>query len=339
MAIKDRFNQRVRASKHGEEEEDYDVGYEDEFPDEVPAIGESAPLDRSEDQDKEDQGSSDVESGVPLEDGQDSTSDPEVSDEEGPMSRSDPSAALANISFGALASAQASLDPSSLKPTKRKRSTQPTAIPRKRRSRSPSPFHEAEERAAGRKLSFNTSAQRASKHAPRELSSKKAVSRKRSVVYTPQSYEKRARDPRFSAATGPLNTSAVSQNYAFLNDYRQSEMQTLKAEMRTTPAKDGKLKEGLKMKLKSMEDQERTRQRFEREQEVKREHRKREREAVGEGKKPYFLKKGDVKREVLRKQFEGMSEKKRDRTMERRRKKVTGRERKMMPDKRRVVEA
>ena len=69
-------------------------------------------------------------------------------------------------------------------------------------------------------------------------------------------------------------------------------------------------------------------------QAVIREHRKLERERVRSGKTPYYLKEGEVRSKVLEKRFEGMGKRKVERVIERRRKKVAGREKKMMPERR-----
>ncbi|MCJ1445511.1 MAG: rRNA biogenesis protein rrp36 [Stictis urceolatum] len=232
-----------------------------------------------------------------------------------------PHAALAEISFGALASAQESLGPS----RKRKRtSTQDT-------DDRPPRTTEADERRAGKKA---PNPPRTSKHAPTELSSKKAVSRKRSVIPTKTVA---ARDPRFSALSGHVDQNKLEKNYKFLDDYRASEVADLKARFK----KEGNVqaKERLKREIRVMEDKERARKRAEEERNVVREHKKQERERVKDGKKPYFLKKGEVKKQVLVKRFEGMGEKKAEKAMERRRKKKTQKERRGMPMERRGVEA
>lgn len=69
-----------------------------------------------------------------------------------------------------------------------------------------------------------------------------------------------------------------------------------------------------------------------------REHRKEEKERMKEGKKPFYLKEGEIKKRALVTRFEGMGEKKRERVLERRRRKKAGKEKKMIPERRRVVE-
>jgi ribosomal RNA-processing protein 36 len=57
---------------------------------------------------------------------------------------------------------------------------------------------------------------------------------------------------------------------------------------------------------------------------------------VKTGKKPFYLKKSDVKKQALVKKFEGMKGKDRDKAIERRRRKLAGRERRNMPHARRA---
>lgn len=307
MALTEILRRRIRASKADLEEDD------------LPSLSDTeqsvhSPID-------EDDSGSDTSDDMDVE-GAD-RDEPEVeSDEDGSQPSQSPSNALTTISFGALVSAQASLG------LKRKCSSTTTTNPSKRRSTSPG-FPEAQERLAGKK--DHRVHPRTSKHAPTELSSKKAVSRKRSVVPTPTIEH---RDPRFEALSGPLDTNKLNNNYSFLKGYRASEIAALKADIRKTT--DQATKADLKKQLLSMESKEKARASKEVEQEVLREHRKREKEAVGMGKKPFYLKKGEQKKLALVKRFEGMGEKKVERVIERRRKKKAGRERKNMPDRRRL---
>lgn len=225
------------------------------------------------------------------------------------------------ISFGALAAAQ------NAEPLKRKRS-----LPQSEQAASNDPFPEADERRAGKKDHRTHS--RASKHAPAELSSKKAVSRKREVVPVHKiSY----RDPRFEPLSGPFLPEKLKKNYSFLDTYRTSEIATLKTALRDI--KDPSARESLRKTLLSMESRQKARAAKESQQEIIREHRKNEKEAIGKGKRPFYLKKAEQKTLALVKRFEGLGEKKAERVMERRRRKKAGRERKRMPDERRGGEA
>ncbi|KAK8169615.1 hypothetical protein IWX90DRAFT_485541 [Phyllosticta citrichinensis] len=184
---------------------------------------------------------------------------------------------------------------------------------------------ESEEEASSKK--------RKSKNAPAVMTSKKPVSRKREVVPTKKRV---ARDPRFDKMSGPVDENKVKHKYAFLDQYRESEMAELKATIKKT--KDEEDKEILKRKLLSMESQKKARESKERQEKVVREHRKSQKEAIKQGKTPYYLKKSEAKKLALVDKFKDMKGKDRDKLMERRRKKATGKERKKMPAARRMVE-
>ena len=144
------------------------------------------------------------------------------------------------------------------------------------------------------------------------------------------------RDPRFEPLVGKVNAEALKKNYSFLESYRASEIATLKSTLRET--RDPTLSEQLKKKLQSMESQDKARAMKEAQREVIRSHRKSEQEAVKQGKKPFYLKKGEQKKIALVKKFEGLGEKKAEKMIERRRKKKAGRERREMPIGRRSGE-
>jgi ribosomal RNA-processing protein 36 len=174
---------------------------------------------------------------------------------------------------------------------------------------------------------------RSSKHAPAVQSSKRMVSRKRKVVDVKKPV---FRDPRFADVSGPRpEDHVVDKRYSFLNDYRTSEISDLRSTIKKT--KNEAEKERLKKKLLSMESQQKARENKERLQDVARAHKKKEKELVKEGKKPFFLKKSEQKKIALVDRFQNMKSKQRDHVIERRRKKVTAKERKNMPDERRTV--
>ncbi|KAL8791402.1 MAG: hypothetical protein Q9213_000018 [Squamulea squamosa] len=228
---------------------------------------------------------------------------------------------LASISFGALARAQESLN----------KSANHEDGTHERSANRTQEFNNAEaiERKAGK--SNNKEHTRPSKHAPAEMSSKKAVSRKREVV---QTVKRDVRDPRFEPVTGPVNEEKAKKNYSFLNDYRDSEMNDLKSQIRQT--KDATAKEKLKRSLLSMESRKKAQQMKDQESEIQRVHRAKEKELVKQGKKPFYLKKGDQKKLALVKRFEGIKGKRLDKVIERRRKKNAQKERRDMPERRRT---
>ena len=174
---------------------------------------------------------------------------------------------------------------------------------------------------------------RSSKHAPTEISSKRAVSRKRPVISLPKST---ARDPRFDPLSGPLRHDAIAKKYAFLNEYQKSELAELKSTLKSNKKLSDSDREALKKKIMSMESRQKAADAKEKERDILREHRKKEKEMVEKGKKPFYLKKSEVKKQALVKKFEGMKGKDRDKAIERRRRKLAARERRNMPDVRRA---
>jgi ribosomal RNA-processing protein 36 len=226
----------------------------------------------------------------------------------------------ASISFGALAKAQDNLT-RPVKSTKLGTKTYKTGDDTWE-------DNEAVERKAGRKDHRDFS--RSSKHAPTEISSKKAVSRKREVVPVAK---REHRDPRFEPVVGNVDESKIRKAYAFLDEYRDNEMKELKSAINTT--KDEDAREKLKRALASMESRKKAQMRKDKEKEILDHHRKEEKELVKQGKKPFYLKKSEQKKRVLLDQYGNLKGKKLDRVIERRRKKVEGKEKKKMPFSRR----
>ncbi|KAL3480668.1 hypothetical protein BJX99DRAFT_6154 [Aspergillus californicus] len=336
MAISDLLNRRMRA--HPDEAED---DYSDA----------SALEEQSINGNSDESGSDDASEGSSS--GSDALSNPsdlESQDEEndGPDSDSednddDVQSSLNNISFGALAKAQASFGPKSKRRTKEAEGN-PTASPLDDiRAR----ILEAREqkRKASSSLTpkdsynkFDNLAARSSKHAPTVQSSKYAVTRKRTVVEPPSA--PRSRDPRFDPTIiggrrGGSGSTGPSDAYAFLDEYRATELRDLKDQLAKT--KDFKKKEALQREIRSAADRLRSIENNKREKDILAEHKKNEKQLIREGKKttPYFLKHSELKKQALLKKYEGMKSKDRVKALERRRKKATAKERKEMPWERR----
>lgn len=228
---------------------------------------------------------------------------------------------LKDISFGALAQAQTALGPAS---RKRKRAdTEPTE------ETSSKPQRPEERRQPKEHVS------RSSKHAPAIQSSRRAVTR-RLEIFEP-SPSLKSRDPRFdpmiqsSSSADPNASEKVNKNYSFLTTYQADEILSLKSQIKKST--DPLATASLKAQLMSLESKLRRAEALNREKDILRKHKREEREAIASGAKerPYYLKKSDVKREVLTQRFEGMSKKARDKAMERKRKRVKGKESRDMP--------
>lgn len=256
-------------------------------------------------------------------------------------------ATLNNISFGALAKAQASLGRNMRKQKHTSKATEEstsTTSPlddiRARIREARSQKREDAGKAQGSNDTTEKKARRTSKHAPMVQSSKHSVSRKRTVVEPPA--VPKPRDPRFDAAvmghSGAGRVSdASSKAYAFLDEYRASELKDLKEQLGKT--KNAAEKEELKREIRSATDRMRAMENKKRERDITAEHKKREKQLLREGKKstPYYLKKSDLKKQVLVKKYEEMGSKGRAKALERRRKKMAAKERKDMPMERRAL--
>jgi ribosomal RNA-processing protein 36 len=170
---------------------------------------------------------------------------------------------------------------------------------------------------------------RSSKHAPTEQSAKRRVPSRLRGAGPVAAKQLRGRDPRFfapsTASDNPrLDAIKAEKNYAFLDGYRDSEMAALRGALGKT--KDADEREALSRALLSMESRRKANKRRREEAEVVASHRRQERELVRQGKKPFYLKRSEQKKQVLVKRFTGMSGKQVDKAMARREKKLASKE-------------
>ncbi|KAL5594781.1 hypothetical protein BROUX41_001695 [Berkeleyomyces rouxiae] len=230
-----------------------------------------------------------------------------------------PVASLASISFGDLAKAQKAISKTQ---RKEKRKAERTAAPPTSNS-----FVQAKSSStAPSKRTDHLKAdlhKRSSKHAPQEMSSKRPVSRKRDFAL---SSKPTPRDPRFDPLTGDVNDGLIRKAYSFLSEYRESEIADLKARVRK--AKNDDEKTELKRELLVLESKRKAEERKDRQQAVIDEHKRKEKELVAQGKKPYYLKQAELKKQVLIDRFQSMSKRDVDKAIMRKRKKVAGKEKK-----------
>lgn len=179
------------------------------------------------------------------------------------------------------------------------------------------------------------------------MTSKKPVSRRREfLVNTDVPSKPKARDPRFapvglggSIAGGSkavVDEIKARKAYAFLDDYQEDEMKQLRMAIKKT--KDQHEKEELQRALLSMESKKKARLRKDKERELLSEHKKKEKELVKQGKTPFYLKKSEQKKQLLVEQFASMKKSQVDKAIERKRKKIAGKEKKALPFARRTAE-
>lgn len=242
---------------------------------------------------------------------------------------------MKDISFGALAKAQAAFAPNP-----RKRKLHQSLLVQDGETVHPSRSDRSEHGDASHPTPKKpkTTASRSSKHAPAVQSSRHAVSRRRGIFDEPASLK--SRDPRFDPTVTASNSSAsavekANKNYSFLSAYQASEILDVKAQIKKS--KDPDVIAALKRQVMSLDSKMRVAEAQQREREIVKRHKRKEKEAIksGQKSKPYFLKRSDVKKEALAERFNSMGKKARDKAMERKRKRIKGKESKDMPRVRR----
>ena len=235
-----------------------------------------------------------------------------------------------DISFGALAEAQAAFPPKS-----RKRKAPPDFDNDENRQE-----HKDDKVVTQNTFRKDTQPKphRQSKHAPTMLSSTQQVSRKR-VIFEPSPASK-ARDPRFDPTIQASNhdRNAVeksNRNYSFLTTYQAAEILELKAQVKKT--KDPVAVAELKRKVMSIESKLKNAEAKQRERDIVQQHKKKEKAAIasGEKEKPYFLKESDVKKIAKQERVEGMSKRAQDKAAARKQKREKTKDARDMPRVRR----
>lgn len=127
---------------------------------------------------------------------------------------------------------------------------------------------------------------RENKNRPREMSSKKPVSRLRQVIPVKK---RMTRDPRFDELSGTFNQEKFEKAYSFLDEVKANEKKQLQRELQKT--KQPERKQQLDSLLKRMDQQEAAKKSLDTKREADRKRKKAELELVKQGKRPFYLKK------------------------------------------------
>ncbi|KAJ3142295.1 hypothetical protein HDU90_004568 [Geranomyces variabilis] len=176
-------------------------------------------------------------------------------------------------------------------------------------------------------------AKRANKNMPLEVTSKRAVTRKRDVVELPKN---KSRDPRFDPLAGKLNEGLFDSSYGFLRDYEQSEIEMLKKQIITE--KNPEIKMQMQETLTSMTSRMQARKTKEKRKALLKDWKKKEAALVQQGKKPWQLKNSDIKKMELVEKYKSMKSKDVEKLLEKRRKKNATKERRFLPYARRSAQ-
>ena len=263
-----------------------------------------------------------------------------------------------DISFGALAKAQESLTTTTNK-RKRPHDSQPqsrqTALSdlrnklRKTTSTTTETSNKNNKNLRSSHDQNPPSQHRTSKHAPTVQSSKRAVTRAR-TIFSPPPNTLKSRDPRFDPTITSHNNHLTSKtldhankNYSFLTNYRASELQTLRTTLKNNASAPSNKQlppsqlTDLKRQIASLQAKQSYAETKQAEREVLRQHRTKEREAMKAGQKGqrFHLKRSEVRKEVEKAREQGMGKRAREKLEKNRRKRVEGREKRMMPGFRR----
>ncbi|KAH9473897.1 hypothetical protein MJO28_000266 [Puccinia striiformis f. sp. tritici] len=196
---------------------------------------------------------------------------------------------------------------------------------------------ESEEAAKKAYSSRKPITHRSHKHAPIEISSKKAVTRKRTIVEVPKIER---RDPRFDSLSGAVNEVLHQKSFGFLKEQRRLEIEELRQTLNKAKKKGQQPLESLELlqeQLRREENKEVQNEKIEREKLALRKWKAQEREQRKAGKGAFYLKKKAQKEVVLTDRFKHLSQNKSklNKSIERKRKKVDGKDKKSMPNKRR----
>ncbi|EGG06886.1 uncharacterized protein MELLADRAFT_86326 [Melampsora larici-populina 98AG31] len=261
-------------------------------------------------------------------------------------SQSDHPAPVAHLSIGALLKSQKQAKKSTKPETK---PSKPAKLIKKveQSSESESESEPEPEPESNPSSSYPRIQQRTNKHAPMVMSSKRSVTRRRTVVSVPKLER---RDPRFDSLSGAIDPSLHSRSYGFLKTERKLELETLRKTYQKAKSKPGTISE---IELKRTEESLRRAENFEiqndkieREREALKKWKTEEKAKQQDGKNPFYLKKTLVsycdvlleeqKEVILADRFDHLSQDKRklQNAVERKRKKVAGKEKKSMPAKR-----
>ncbi|KAF9517517.1 hypothetical protein BS47DRAFT_1314197, partial [Hydnum rufescens UP504] len=149
---------------------------------------------------------------------------------------------------------------------------------------------------------------RPDKHAPMEITSKKPVSRRRTIIDVPKIEQ---RDPRFSTLSGEFNPNKFAHSYSFVTDMQQDEVASLRKSLalarKLSQSSPAHLREEraaevtrLERALKRTESAVERAKREKRDREVLGNAKREERKKRETGKTGWFMKTGE-KRELLAK--------------------------------------
>ncbi|KAK6456085.1 uncharacterized protein RJT20DRAFT_41624 [Scheffersomyces xylosifermentans] len=178
----------------------------------------------------------------------------------------------------------------------------------------------------------NRELKKKNKHAPSESSSKRPVSRIREIPGLKSSRESTLyTDIRFDPAYGRADLQKTRRDYAFLDEYRQSEIKNMESvlkDKKSSQMLSERDREDIQMQLQSLKSRLDTMKNRDLETKILADHKRNQMKSFKEGTQsnPYFLKKSEKRKLIQKAKFDTMKASQREKVMERKRKKRLGKE-------------
>ncbi|XP_033734569.1 ribosomal RNA processing protein 36 homolog [Pecten maximus] len=168
---------------------------------------------------------------------------------------------------------------------------------------------------------------RKNKNRPMEMSSKRRVREVREVIPVKKKIN---RDPRFDDLSGEFREDLFNKSYSFLKDIRIRERERVQKQLKKM--KNAEKKQDLHYLLNRMKQQEMATDQKQKRQDLEKKWKTKEKERVKEGKNPFYLKKGDLKKLELAEKYRELKKSgKVDNYLSKKRKKTASKEKKKLP--------
>ncbi|KAJ7952372.1 ribosomal RNA processing protein 36-like [Quillaja saponaria] len=172
---------------------------------------------------------------------------------------------------------------------------------------------------------------RANKNRPMEASSKKPVPTFRDIVQAPK---KVARDPRFESLCGTLDTEGFRKRYNFLFENElPAEKEALHKKLKK--CKDPKIINEVEERISWIDKQLKSDTTKRADADILAKHKKKEREAAKQGKRPFYMKKSEIREQRLIEKYKELKASgKLEKFIEKKRRKNAAKDHKFMPYRR-----
>ncbi|XP_055902463.1 ribosomal RNA processing protein 36 homolog [Eupeodes corollae] len=146
-----------------------------------------------------------------------------------------------------------------------------------------------------------TDFKRLNKNRPREQSSRRQVPFLGGVPKTSKKNQQTIRDPRFDGKSGDYDPNKFKENYKFLRELREKEIEDLTKKLQTTKSEEER--QNIKFVMQRLKNKNVEETRWETKQNILKEEQKDIQKAQQEGKQPHFATKKEQRAKELVKKF------------------------------------